>query len=196
MNLHKEEWWPTPVWWYDIVDEVDLRLITKECYDQRQIDFNGNSLSNRHGWQSQSSENLILNPDSEIKKLTKKIEEIAAEIYENFGVIKTKPKHLANFWININSKGSFNVPHVHPGSVISGVCYIKADRLSGNLNLHNRPELEFINRAYTECNNRMTFTEISYSPIQGRIIFFPGWINHSVSENKSDQDRISIAFNF
>ena len=32
-------------------------------------------------------------------------------------------------------------------------------------------------------------------PQEGMIMFFPSWLEHDVEPSKSDEDRISIAFN-
>ena len=38
--------------------------------------------------------------------------------------------------------------------------------------------------------------EIVIEPEEGLMVFFPGFLEHSVELNKSSQDRISVAFNF
>ena len=38
--------------------------------------------------------------------------------------------------------------------------------------------------------------EAYIEPIPGRIIMFPSWLWHSVEENKSNDIRISVSFNF
>ena len=181
MNIYKEEWWPTPVWYNDSsIDEIDFEKIVQECYFQKNLDPAGRAKSNRNGWQSQSFDLSAFNNNTEIIKLIKQIENVASQIFNDFGILKKIPAELGNFWININQPASFNVAHVHSNSVVSGVCYIKSNDQSGNLILHNRSDSEFINKTYTDCNNKSTFSDITYSPIQGRIIFFPGWISHSV----------------
>ena len=197
MKIYKEEWWPTPVWYYDIsIDEIDFEKIAQECYYQKNVDPTGCTKSNRKGWQSQSFYLSTFNENTEIVKLIKQIENLAPQIFNDFGIIKKIPTELDNFWININQPNSSNISHIHPNAVISGVCYIKSNDQSGNLLVHNRSDADFINKMYTDCKNKSTFSDIAYSPIQRRIIFFPGWISHSVAENKSTEDRISISFNF
>jgi uncharacterized protein (TIGR02466 family) len=34
------------------------------------------------------------------------------------------------------------------------------------------------------------------SPKENNIVLFPSWLEHYVSDNESDEDRISISFNF
>ena len=40
-----------------------------------------------------------------------------------------------------------------------------------------------------------TTEEVRMAPEEGRMYVFPGWLEHGVEENKSDKDRVSIAFN-
>ena len=40
-----------------------------------------------------------------------------------------------------------------------------------------------------------TTEEVKMKPEEGRMYVFPGWLEHGVEENQSDEDRISIAFN-
>ncbi len=36
---------------------------------------------------------------------------------------------------------------------------------------------------------------VSYTPVAGRLILFPSWLEHDVEANMSDHERISISFN-
>ena len=40
---------------------------------------------------------------------------------------------IKNFWINVNYKNSWNLPHQHPNSNFSGVFYLEVPKDSGNL---------------------------------------------------------------
>jgi len=40
-----------------------------------------------------------------------------------------------------------------------------------------------------------TAEEITMRPEEGRMYVFPGWLEHGVEENRSNQDRVSISFN-
>ena len=39
------------------------------------------------------------------------------------------------------------------------------------------------------------FLEYNFQPTEGFILLFPSHLQHCVKENKSDEDRISVAFN-
>ena len=107
--------------------------------------------------------------------------------------------NLCEMWINVNSPGNYNKSHVHPGASLSGVFYVKTPDKSGNIYFENpnRYCSSLIMRKYEESLNlSFNHTEIyRFSPNSGTILIFPGDLSHHVSENKSEHDRISIAFN-
>ena len=41
-----------------------------------------------------------------------------------------------------------------------------------------------------------THSTWSYPPVAGRLMLFPAWQAHGVRENMTNEDRISISFNF
>ena len=197
MDIIREEWWPTPVWYFDIPKSIiDYDLIATECYNFKILDNNGRKISNIGGWQS---DNLYVNnseSQKNINNLMKLIESKSELLFKDYNIKKSLKPHLDNFWININSLENHNAPHIHHNSVFSGVYYVKAPEECGGIIFHKSQELSYLHGSYTDCNNRLTYSEIKYTPEQGRVLIFPSWINHSVQPNKSLEDRISIAFNF
>ena len=102
-----------------------------------------------------------------------------------------------NMWININSLGSFNRPHIHQNSVFSGVYYVSTSGNDGNI-VFQHPA---INHQYHLTQNHVgefnNFTSARFSvvPNSGKLIIFPAWLQHYVEPNTQDTDRISISFN-
>ena len=102
-------------------------------------------------------------------------------------------------WININYPGSFNATHIHSGSHLSGVFWIKCPDKSGDLILDS--PFKFL--SYHEMNNyeddfkyqNNIYETYKLFPQEGKIVIFPSHIHHEVSENLSKDDRISVAFN-
>jgi uncharacterized protein (TIGR02466 family) len=95
-------------------------------------------------------------------------------------------------WVNFSTKGHYQHMHVHPNSDISGVYYYQAN---GESELHFQHPVqlaEFARFPYHYCHTHDNTNYIGYT---GGIILFPSWLYHSVLENLSDNERISIAFN-
>lgn len=194
IEIYKQDWWATPIWFFDIENnDIDFDKIESECYQEKKLDNSGRLISNINGWQSQF---IPFNKNDEIKKA---IELIAStqHIYNNdFGVKDDLEFSIDNYWININSKGGYNRPHNHPKSLFSCVFYVKTPKNSGDILFYRNQMEDFVLNPYTKNNNNYNFGHIKYSAIKKRVIIFPSYVPHSVEENKSDEDRISISFNY
>ena len=102
-------------------------------------------------------------------------------------------------WININSPGSLNFQHSHPGCDLSGVLWIKCPDKSGNIFFHSPSgfetfqEIESYTQEFKDTNNY--HHSYWFPPIEGRMLIFPSHLEHDVRENLSNEDRISVSFN-
>lgn len=193
MNIVKEEWWATPIWFFDIpFEDVSPYKIEDECYDIKNTD-SGRCISNVGGYQSN---NLFVNNChyTEIKKLLNVVASNSKIWYSELNVKEQFSGHIDNFWININSVNNYNNPHVHPASIFSGVYYVKTDDNTGNIVFNNSSNKDFICQCFTE-RSKYTISSVKYSTPVGRVVIFPSWVQHFVEPNLSTNDRISLAFN-
>lgn len=95
--------------------------------------------------------------------------------------------------VNITEPGGYNVQHNHAGCFLSGCYYLKVPPNSGEIVFHDpRPG----------SANAMMRTPGSYGslaravqPLEGQLVLFPSWLEHSVRPNESDEARISIPMN-
>jgi uncharacterized protein (TIGR02466 family) len=179
MSIQAINLFPTTV--YLKYCELDVEEITKECYDHQTKNTSVHK-SNIGGYQG---DNFVYD------KLTQ-------EILNNIPVLENKPISdvRLDMWVNINKHSNHNAMHNHApynGSVLSGVYYVKCPKNSGNINLFD-PRY-FVTNAldmqYYNDSNMYWFFE----PIENMMLIFPSWLHHSVDQNQSDEDRISIAFN-
>ena len=96
-------------------------------------------------------------------------------------------------WLNVNPPGSSHHKHFHSNSILSGVLYLQVDDQTGKFLVHrednNRISKEIKN--YNQYNYKYLFFE----PKQFELYIFPSSLSHSVDENKSTKDRISLSFN-
>ena len=89
---------------------------------------------------------------------------------------------LDEFWFNIAAPGESTGWHDHKGrSELSGVYYLQVPDNSGDIHFRKKIDDE-------------TF-EWEMKSQTGKLILFDSNIEHSVPENKSNKNRISIAFN-
>jgi uncharacterized protein (TIGR02466 family) len=171
---------------------IDNDSLEEYAYLQREKD-NGVEKSNWKGWQSDTLEEQ----NSEVEKLCSIIEDACNELKNNLGFKKHLIPKINNIWLNINSNGSFNRPHLHPGSIFSGTYYIKKSAEDGNI-VFTTPCVQqqyHIEKELIDQFNPTTSSVYSIPTEPGTMILFPSWAEHFVEPNNTDVDRISIAFN-
>lgn len=108
-------------------------------------------------------------------------------------MMNVKPSYkpaIETSWLTLSNPGlSFHV-HDHGTSHISGVYWFKTNGADGDIVFRNSFKA-------LKCNpiGSSFAHETSFSPDQGRLILFPGFLDHSVNENLTNEDRISLSFN-
>lgn len=105
--------------------------------------------------------------------------------------------YITNSWIARSKPGESHHVHFHPNSIVSGVLYLQANPNCGDIILHHKSSLRNNFDFSYDLNSYNIFNSQTwrYSVQTGHILIFPSWVNHSVEENKSDQDRIILGFN-
>ena len=197
-KINKDHWWPTPIWFFDVdTSSYDFDKIKDEIYLIRGVD-KGRVISNYGGWQSNS---IDMKQDTEMNKLMKHIEEVSKLCFKDVGARESVNTSITDYWININKKGDYNKLHNHALSTLSGCVYIQCNKESGNILFHRNASddyyyLELTHTKDNDNSNPYQFSHIFYEPIKARVLVFPSIIPHSVEANRSDEDRISLAFNF
>ena len=184
----------TPVWIEDM-EKIDIIPIEKLCRRLRSIDLLGRKLSNQGGWQSQD---FLAGTYDELQLLENRIIDQANQCVRDYGYIEEKVAVvIGNMWANINDKGHSNSVHIHDDSFISGVFYVKAKPGQGNINFYKDYNTDYIiaSQAPIKYYNHLNSGAMSYEPLTGRLILFPGHLPHGVENNELDEDRISISFN-
>lgn len=96
----------------------------------------------------------------------------------NKGVKFGVPK--GEFWAHIHEKNMSTNTHHHGHAPLSVVYWLSVPEGSGSLRFHLKPE--FLDTPIID-------------PQENSLIVFPGWVEHSVGRNYSDERRISISMN-
>lgn len=178
---HKIQLFSTPVWGF---------ILSKESYhaedylnEIKELAETEPSVkkSNMGGFQTQDN----LHKNGVFRELCDNLENYASVILKEYDIY-TKPK-ISEMWGNINRYKDFNASHVHSG-VLSGVFYLQTPENCGNLILITptvRADASFIR-------------EKNYviKPQNLACIIFPSWLEHYVEPNLSQEERISLSFNF
>ena len=191
---------PTQFWNAELNENIDQ--LQKEAYLIRKNDKDGviKSNSGSHGYHSKDIKDLNNLPGT--NKLLRQIINAVNAIHQ---ISRKGDLQLTNFWININGKGSFNTPHTHSGLTYSGVFFIKVPKeMRGGrfLFYRNFNEADFISTEYMgHFKEGYQMQGYDYpintiSPKENMLVVFPSWVPHAVEINLSDEERISLSFNF
>lgn len=113
------------------------------------------------------------------------IDKIAAEMTFTYQVAYGENISLTNYWGHIHDKNMSTNTHAHGDADVSAVLYVSTPEECGHIVF--RPVLQNIKKDDLSC---------SYKPKVGMYLMFPGFLDHSVTRNFSDQKRVSISFNF
>jgi uncharacterized protein (TIGR02466 family) len=148
--------------------------------------------SNKGGFQSE-----MVEYEEDVQQLIYEIEQHFPEIITAYGLKENVKLAVDSMWININPPYSYNSNHVHPGVFISGSYYIKVPNKSGSLYFVNPSQLQplFTRQDLIKEYNPLNSLRWNVDPEPGQLLLFPAWIEHGVTQNLSEEDRISIAFN-
>jgi len=83
------------------------------------------------------------------------------------------------FWFNLAKSGELTGVHDHAREAsVSGVCHLQATLDSGVLFFRTDGE-----------------EDLSFEPVEGSVVLFPSTLRHGVRKNRSEKERISLAFN-
>lgn len=198
--FNQELLFPTPVWWQDF--DLDTDKLTDICHQIRE-EFGGLVRSNVGGYQSNDlNGEHLLTVDDELGKLARNLKDMADNIYAMFEPQGTRVE-MANLWININHGKDYNVTHTHPGAVLSGAYYVTAPENAGNITFLRDHSSAF---NISSCGTMQDFAQgegepwiwnqYGYPPVKNRCIMFPAWFPHRVESSETEDERISISFNF
>lgn len=104
---------------------------------------------------------------------------------------------LEDIWINILPEGGIHTSHIHPHSVISGTTYVAMPDGASALKLED-PRLPMMMAAPTRAKEvRDELRTFYYArPAVGDVLLWESWLRHEVPMNMSEEERISVSFNY
>ena len=174
----------------------DSKLISdllKYAFEVRQKHPKGTVNSNILGYQSPTLEDEIL------KQMMQKMHADIEKYLINLKFSTPFEIHYDSPWINISGKYHSNKEHHHGNADFSAVCWMQVNQDTGGIVFKNPNPTHSMRKVwlskfdeYKACNSG----EYTYYPDCGDFAIFPGDLKHEVQPNKSDQERVSIAYNF
>ena len=189
------ELFPDPIFHYKL---ENYKQINKELLNYilelQKNDKTGNTHSNKGGWHSQNFD--IVNQGPPINFLNKIKDYLKHIISNEFGwkYVPNKQRIVA-MWAIINKKNSFNVMHNHQNCYFSSSYYVKKPKNSGDITFFDPKEAKTYRFPKIEKYTEYSAEAITIKPEEGDLLIFPSYLYHSVGENLSEDDRVSISFN-
>ena len=129
-----------------------------------------------------------------VKVLDKHVAAFAKEVAFDLGERKLK---LDSIWINVLPEGGIHTSHIHPHSVISGTCYVAMPEGTSAIRFED-PRLPMMmaapGRVEGAAEELRSF--VSVAPAVGDVLLWESWLRHEVPMNMSEEDRVSVSFNY
>ena len=128
------------------------------------------------------------------KALDKHVKAFAKDLAFDLDGRKLK---LEDIWINILPEGGIHTAHIHPHSVISGTTYVAMPKDTSAIKFED-PRLAMMmaapGRAKDVDESLRQFVYVQ--PNVGDVLLWESWLRHEVPMNMSEEERISVSFNY
>ena len=184
--------------WYPNIEQEHESLL-RRIYEIREGDKQGREISGKqyvNGYTSYFTQKKLHN-EKVFKNLLRCIREVADDYAaKQYWDLDNHNLELKGFWCNINGKNSYHPDHIHPFSQISGVIYLKCDDESPAISLKDPRAVRWHSVPPAKKNRPENSTYAAITPSVGKLLMFPSWLEHGVPINTSEEDRISMSFNF
>ena len=172
----------------------DLQPMISKCYELYEtIPNTGDKFIAKKRYTTHNAVNL--NEVKEFENLNNfifnSIEEYCDNLKLNTNNIDKNPKGA---WFNIHKKYDYTEFHTHTNTFLTAVFYLKCSENSSKLWL-NSPVKSEMELDKIEENNLNSNT-VYFNPKPGMLLIFRSNIEHCVEQNLTDEDRISLSYNY
>ena len=187
-----------------IKQEVKALFATPVYFSELERDFSSQELqfitSKKKDYilnegQNKTTKDSYVLENEELKKLK---EDLIIRINQYFNIVENSDDkinlYITQSWVNYNEPNTSHHEHLHYNSYLSGVLYINA--------IENLDFIRFIDSRYPtfQFENKKNYNIFNSGvwdfPVKTKqILIFPSYLRHSVLENRSNHERISLSFN-
>lgn len=192
VQVHIENIFATPI--YTSIIDIDLGEFDIENYS-----MNPSSPHKEDLLLISDDEQILRNP--EFNHLKSIIDLHMENFYYNILQYKNNTyPDMTTSWLVQSLPGQQSESHFHANSIFCGVFYLKVPENSGNLifstNHNDDRNLTSYLDPQVEVQNQYNKRIYSLEPKENMLVLFPSTIRHAVETNRSNQERISLAFNY
>lgn len=129
-----------------------------------------------------------------VKELDRHVANFAQDLHFDLGDGKLE---LDSLWINVLPYGGTHSSHIHPQSVISGTTYVAMPGGTSALKLEDPRSARMMAAPERSKDAPEDLRKFIYvKPEAGDVILWESWLRHEVPVNMSEDDRISVSFNY
>ncbi len=129
-----------------------------------------------------------------VKVLDKHVAAFAKELAFDLGGKKLK---LDSLWINILPEGGIHTSHIHPHSVISGTTYVSMPEGASAIKFEDPRSAMMMAAPPRKADAPRELRNFIYvAPEVGDVLLWESWLRHEVPMNMSEEERISVSFNY
>ena len=154
--------------------------------------------SNRNGWHSNNDLFARTEPaQAELAlEIAAMLEAATAKLVPELPATMTAK---VEGWINVGGLNAFNAPHDHPGVFWSGCYYVQVPAVDDADDVF-AGAIEFLDPRGSIGSNGMIgapFTRANFTarPAPGQCLIWPSFVKHWVHPNRSESERVTVAFN-
>jgi len=180
---------PTPVWVIQLEPETAER-INRNAMALIDSFRPGAKGSRAGGWTTPTD----LQDRPELEELMARVREATTEALTALSV-----DHdgflVTGCWANIKPQGAGHPSHIHPNNFLSGVYYVRAPEAGGRIVFHDPRPQPFLISPQTRQRNQYNSRNADLPVRDGLLLLFPAWLDHSVTGNAGESERVSISFN-
>ncbi|MEQ6249000.1 TIGR02466 family protein [Sulfitobacter sp. HNIBRBA3233] len=181
--------------------DVDAEELEASCYSIAEDDDAGQEWSEANGYPGYTSYASLTDLGwrfpifaQVIAALDSHVEAFAEELALD---LDGRALKLEDIWINILPEGGMHSGHLHPHSVISGTTYVAMPDGASAIKFED-PRLPMMMaspaRRKDAPEDLRTFAYIA--PKVGDVLLWESFLRHEVPMNMSEEDRISVSFNY
>ncbi len=176
--------WATPV---AIFNHPDAEAINAELMSTEQVQkLRGmNYMSKKNAWD-------LVDEIPAMKELHRWKLECAAKYASKCFSVEYTPEHFFHTQGSINFRGKDEEAplHTHRLTTIVTTYYVDVHDDCGDIRLIDpRSTLGWISM------EKKAYNQFTYTPQNGSMIMFPGWVTHAVLHNKTDKERVALTGN-
>lgn len=194
-NVERADLFPTSVYQTEIDGAPAVNKALMASIDSaRSQDMQGIERSNftkLGGWHS----HVRLHQDPEFAHLGQIVRSFGAYVAQDQGYAPAIRLDINGMWAIVNAPGASNQAHIHPGSLWSGVYYIKAEEDAGDIEFTDPRTANLMRQPVYGERPKHAYVSARYKPLPGRMLIFPSWLYHAVRPNLSGSERTIISFN-